>query len=283
MPKWVWDAVADKWEAGFRYLTEFANREGHCRVSSHYQTSDGYLLGSWVSHQRKGKDNLSPESKARLEALPGWVWDAFADKWETGFRYLTEFASRERNCLVPSNYRTVDGFRLGGWVSQQRTGKDSLSSGRKARLEALPKWVWDVLSDQWETGFRYLTEFANREGHCRVPQQHQTNDGFRLGVWVGNQRATMDWLPVARKEQLEALPKWVWNTLTDKWEAGFRYLTEFANRKGHCRVPRHYQTSDGYLLGSWVNNQRSTKDRLPTEQKEKLDAVPGWIWRIRER
>ncbi|HUW26201.1 MAG TPA: Helicase associated domain protein [Gallionella sp.] len=278
VPGWVWDAFADKWEVGFRYLTEFADRKGHCRVPQNYQTSDGFCLGSWVATQRIAKDALSAERKELLESVPGWVWDARAEQWETGFRYLTEFVDREDHCRVPKNHRTSDGFRLGSWVMTQRVAKDALFAERKELLESVPGWVWDASAEQWETGFHHLTEFADREGHCRVPANHRTSDGFRLGSWVSHQRRGSDGLPVERKERIKAVSGWVWDILDDQWEVGFRYLMEFANREGHCRAPQNYQTSDGFRLGSWVSHQRATKDRLTTERKGRLESVPGWVW-----
>ena len=68
----IWDALTNKWEEGFRYLTVYCQREGHGLVPQDHR-EHGYLLGSWVSHQRQYRDTLSPDRRQRLDAL-GFVW-----------------------------------------------------------------------------------------------------------------------------------------------------------------------------------------------------------------
>ena len=207
---------------------------------------------------------MEPDRRQRLEALPGWSWDVLSDQWEEGFSYLKAVFRTRGSLPSASSYKTEDGYRLGQWVTVQRSTKDTMDLDRRQRLEALPGWSWDALSDKWEEGFSHLKEFSEREGHCRVPITYKTDDGYRLGSWVNNQRETKDKMDPDRRQRLEALPGWSWDVFSDKWEEGFSHLKEFSEREGHCRVPDNYKTDDDYRLGQWVKLQRSTKDEMST-------------------
>jgi Helicase associated domain len=280
LPGWSWYVHSDKWEEGFSYLKEFSDREGHCRVAPTFKTDDGYRLGQWVQNQRSHKDTMELDRRQRLEVLPGWSWDPFSDQWEEGFSYLREFSDREGHCRVPSTFKTNDGYRLGTWVHRQRRHKDTMALDRRQRLEALPGWSWDPLSDQWEKGFSYLREFSDREGHCRVPASYKTDDGYRLGGWIREQRSAKNTMEPDLRQRLEALPGWSWDPFSDQWEEGFSHLKEFSERERHCRVPQTFKTDDGYRLGQWVAVQRRTKNKMALDRRQRLEALPGWVWKV---
>ena len=155
---------------------------------SHFEK--GYPLGSWVAGQRNShsQGKIGAERIARLEALPGWSWNARASKWEEGFSVLRRFAEREGNSRPPAAHQEGD-YRLGQWVAVQRSsyGQGKMGAERMARLESLPGWTLDARAANWEEGFSVLRRFAEREGHSRPPAAHQEGD-YRLGQWVTAQR-----------------------------------------------------------------------------------------------
>jgi hypothetical protein len=171
------EETTESWMFWYGLLETFVNEREHCRVPRLYKTNDGWRLGSWVGNQRSTKDKMDLDRRQRLEALPGWSWDVFSDRWEAGFSCLKQFSDREGHCRVPNTYKIDDGYRLGAWVAEQRSNKDTIEPDRRQRLEALPGWLWDVLSDQWEEGFSYLKQFSDRQGHCRVASVYKTDDG----------------------------------------------------------------------------------------------------------
>ena len=136
------DRIGSGWDEWYGRLKDYKQREGHCLVPQHYSDPiSGYRLGQWVAVQRRTKDTLSPERRARLDAL-GFVWDPFAAQWEEGFRFLQLFCQREGHCRVPISHRE-QGYRLGQWVGMQRTGKDGMSPEHRQRLDALG-FVWKM-------------------------------------------------------------------------------------------------------------------------------------------
>ncbi len=287
LPGWVWSAKRhdDSWEIGFQHLCDYAAKTGDSAVPKRHTLANGYRLGSWVNAQRFAQ-RMSPDRRTRLEALPGWAWGKSVKAWELGFEHLSDYAARTGGCLVPKEHILSDGYLLGQWVSKQSRQRSHVAPDRTARLEALPGWTWatNQHDESWETGFRHLSDYAAEAGDCVVPSRHRRRDGYLLGRWVRVQRMAHAKIPPARKARLEALPGWVWSTKRHdySWETAFQYLRDYAAKNGDCRIPQKHKLADGYRLGGWVLAQREQQTTLSADRKARLEALPGWAWKVRK-
>jgi hypothetical protein len=103
----------------------------------------------WINSQRTDHANgtLEADREHRLQDLPGWTWDPYADKWEEGFSRLLHYVKRHGDARVPRSY-TVEGYPLGSWVTTQRQSyrKGTLAADRQHRLQDLPGWTWRASS-----------------------------------------------------------------------------------------------------------------------------------------
>ncbi len=196
-----------KWEIGYSNLLKFRHLEGHCNVPSSYVLKD-YKLGGWVIRQRTRKELLTNEQVKKLDEL-GFVWDPFNDLWEEGFNALVTFKEREGHCIVPVKH-IENGFKLGQWVSVQRTSKSKISENRLSRLDEIG-YVWSPQDHRWEEGFSALVIFKAREGHCRVSQTYLEN-GYKLGQWVAVQRREKQNLSTERIKRLSDLG-FIWKVI----------------------------------------------------------------------
>jgi len=132
-------------------------------------------------------------------------------KWQEQYKRLQRFVKREGHCRVPARYVEND-VRLGRWVSKQRELRDQLSKERYSALEKIPGWFWKGQDAKWARACALIEQYAEREGHSRVPKKH-VEDGFALGVWVMHLRDDYlrGHLAEDRRKYLQKLPGWVWD------------------------------------------------------------------------
>jgi superfamily II DNA or RNA helicase len=272
------DSLGVSWDEWFGALQAFVADKKHSKIPRAYVTERGLALGNWIGTQRSIFSTLSQQRKLALEGLPGWSWDVYADQWDEGYLSLCEFVEKYGHARPSSVYISPEKFKLGQWVAVQRLKKDVMADDRKLKLEALSGWVWKALDEKWVNGFSRLKEYVEEFRDAAVPKDFTTNQGFRLGNWVSNQRVLREEMPEERRILLSSLPNWIWDSKETAWELGLQYLKEYAESKGDCNVPRKYVTDDGYFLGSWLGNQRQKRAVLSIERREKLEALPCWVW-----
>lgn len=75
---WMWDPVADAWQAAHAALTAYAAEHGTTEVPAAHVCADGLRLGRWIRRQRETWQGgrLSDSRAKALQALPGWSWGA---------------------------------------------------------------------------------------------------------------------------------------------------------------------------------------------------------------
>lgn len=280
------------WGFYFDLLRTFVKREKHSNVPITHEEK-GVQLGKWVARQRAYGPTLTEHQKDLLESIAGWHWNDTSQLSDIGLgenlplfppvgkaRPQQPPASRRRrivvsiddsNCIVQRD----EGSQSESIVIREDKGTTTGAGG-------------------WESRFRLLLKFMNREGHPRVPVNHVEN-GVKLGVWVANQKQIYRSRKMKpdRQEKLERLPGWVWNrqaqkdyprstadkvrTNEERWDEHLALLKQFGEREGHYLVPsRHVE--DGFRLGVWVARHRSKRWSIDKAHREKLDKVDGWTW-----
>jgi Helicase associated domain len=175
LPGWTWNEHESTWDTAFILLTRYAKRKGDALVPTAYE-EEGVRLGEWVADQRdrlrRGK--LDDARANRLARVPGWTWRPAQSQWDRGVDHLRSFIERDGTALVPQGVVSGDGSGRGAWVARQQLQhrQGVLDPNREARLEALPGWTWAPSNDRQDRWIEALNQFAQREGHARVPTHH---------------------------------------------------------------------------------------------------------------
>ena len=134
-------------------LCSFVERNGSARKVQLLDVFDNYPLGQWVNKQRRQykRGVLRPERVARLEAVPGWVWNEHDALWEEAYEALLAYVSRGGSVETVPPSTVENGIRLGRWVAKQRgAGRAGrLEADRVRRLELVPGWRWRPARGRW--------------------------------------------------------------------------------------------------------------------------------------
>jgi superfamily II DNA or RNA helicase len=278
LPKWSWDAFADKWNDGYDALLNFVKNNGHAKVPKTF-VAQGFKLGLWVMRQRQQKEALSQDKLTLLEELSGWTWDPLGDQWELGFEQIKKYTSLNGSSLVPYDFMQ-NGFKLGSWVSNKRASRETLSEEQIKLLENLPKWSWDISESIWDECYSELLKYVEHNNTFPL-KSYKTASGFSLGSWIYTQRKNKLDLPKIKIDRLETIKGWSWDVFGDKWSINYSILKNYSDVHKSSLVPlRHIE--DGVKIGVWVATQRANKNILDKSKANLLEALPEWAWNLNE-
>ena len=184
-----WSAPDYLFERNYAAALEYWKEHGNLDVPAGQVSGDGVRLGNWIQKLRRikkgaGEGRLTEEQIKRLDEI-GMEWsDKYERLWEKGYREAERYYAANGDLKVPTGYVTDTGYKLGGWISDQRENK-KLNAKRRARLDALGM-VWEK-PDAWERKFELAKEYFLRNGNLNVPANY-IEQGVWLNKWVNEQK-----------------------------------------------------------------------------------------------
>ncbi|MFE2736254.1 helicase associated domain-containing protein, partial [Streptomyces sp. NPDC059349] len=181
------------------------------------------------------------------------------------------------------------------WTADARRfyARGNMDQDRAVQLENLGM-IWSHFDVAWEEGLTAARGWAAEHGHLLAPLD-ATHQGYRVGIWLKNQRAAArkapqteqqqaQGLPVEssagalsqeRREQLEEIdPSWC-PTWPVEWQRAFHLTRQHLDKTGSLPTQPGHVMHQGEDLARWVQAQRLGWDRLTTVQQRMCEQVLG--------
>jgi hypothetical protein len=223
--------------------------------------------------------------------------------WRRGIEAAIIYQRLHGDLRVPFTYRvpgrddqdaegegwpaSLAAFPLGQWTADNRRfyARGDMDDDRARQLEKLGM-VWSHFDVAWEEGLAAARGWAEENGHLLAPLD-ATYQGYKIGIWLKNQRAAArraqeieqrraEDLPVPspagalsqeRREQLEDIdPAWC-PTWPVEWQRCFHLTRQHLEAGGTLPTEPGDVVHQGEDLGGWVRAQRLGWDKLTGVQQ----------------
>jgi superfamily II DNA or RNA helicase len=252
----------------------------------------------------------TPRDPAQLAAFINLrVLNPEHEHWRRGVEAAVIYAREHGDLRVPFTYRVPEGeeaegvgwpaslanFPLGQWTADARRfyARGDMDEDRIAQLEKLGM-IWSHFDVAWEEGITAARGWAAEHGHLLAPLD-ATHQGYKVGIWLKNQRAAArraqdleqrravglpvpSWagaLSQERREQLEEIdPSWcpAWPVA---WQRCFHLVRRHLSKGGTLPTTAGDVLRQGEDLGRWVPSVRLGWDQLTTVQQWMCEHILG--------
>jgi superfamily II DNA or RNA helicase len=206
---------------------------------------------------------------ATLNALRLHVLTGTTSSWHDGYGHARAYRQQHGDLGIPGRHVTASGFRLGAWLTCQRTdhSRGRLAPVRARLLEDLGI-TWDPAEAAWLSSYRELAAFAEKHGHFEVPPGQRTADGLLLAQWAHHQRqADRDGTIIVDHALLLDKIGFPWDAAEARWARRYQQLTAaIEHHGGPANLPSDSPEA------SWLQAQHNTYrlGRLPDGKLARL-------------
>ena len=114
------------------------------------------------------------------------------DTWESGFTHAEQYFKEYGNLNVGNGYVCADGYRLGNWLTNQRTNHNYPSEYHKLSREQTEKLeqigiVWRPSDEKWLDGYHHAKAYLTGLKGKAWAQTYVSPDGYKTGEWIRSQ------------------------------------------------------------------------------------------------
>ena len=277
---WVWN-YDDIWNNNYKLLKEYINEKKELPKNSTIYKD--IKIGAWCSDQRMNfkHDKLKDFKIKKLNEISIWKWKLVDNNWSDKYKCLKEFVDKYKKLPVTESKKDDNDIQLGNWISKQRADhkKGKLSEEQTEELNKINGWKWSKIEKlTFEMKYELLKEYV--ENNNKIPAGRKIYKECKLGNWCEWVRSCKknNKLTKERIEMFEKIPGWFWKVDVDQiWNNTFDILKEYVNKNKLPTQKIKYKTIG---IGTWINKQRSKKNKLEQWQINKLESLDGWYWKL---
>lgn len=203
-------------------------------------------------------------------------------QWHKFITHLEEYKKKYGNINVPCIYICEDNYPLGqNIISVRRGNMINYNNSRKEELlNKFPDWIWDMKADKYRIFYNELSKYKDEKGHCNVPQDYITLDGYKLGSILNKVRQGqyIKYNP-SRKDELTKLSV-CWKPQKEAsdntWDYIQEQLLDYYNENSDSNVPSNTE------LGKYIGHIRQRKGFVKDnpERLEFLESI-NFSWNVR--
>ena len=258
---------------------------------------DGYSLGAWMQHIRKGAEwkKLSPEQQRLLldnnfKLSPTQEWA------EAATLAMSQFAAREGKTIPKTGHReeichkgVKYSIRLDNLRNKIKKTPQEVAPNILEGISKIPRFLEELQDDMesddeyLERGLKLYEKFKNRTNQIIVPEEH-LEDGFDLAGWCRSMRKRKLKEPI--QTRILTLDPYFFekhNIRIFIQEVQPR-IDAYLQEHGNAHLPQGYICADGYPLGQKVSDLRERKDKLAEPIIDYLHSLGDkWAWNYFEQ
>lgn len=265
----------------YKYLTYVEGQKWANERETYYIEINGGILKD-MDNRFYQTLNLTKGGQGNPRCIYECIESRSNKQWHKFITHLEGYDKKNDNINIPSKYICDDGYPLGQNIISVRGGNmvNYNNSRKEELLNKFPDWIWDIKADKYRIFYNELSKYKDENGHCNVPQDYITLDGYKLGNILNKVRQGqyIKYNP-SRKDELTKLGV-CWKPQKEARDNTWDYIQEqlllYYIENSDSNVPSNTE------LGKQVGHIRQRKDFVKDnpERLEFLESI-NFSWNVR--